>query len=294
MVPKETKQVPTETKQVPKDTNDTKKHLKLAREYDIPSLSAFQTWDPQTMPEHPAIAIYARRREGKTHMMKDFLHKVKDRYDQIYCFSLTARFQDIYQYVPKSNIINGFDVEVLDKMVDERIKEIEKAMASKNKKLKGLPRVIYIFDDVITEQGIRTSKSFNSLFSLGRHILASVCVISQKITSLPPIVRNNTDLVISFYLHSELERKMLCEEYLSIQHWRVGEEILKMITEPEYQACVIALFNKGRRYEDYVFTYKADEKLKKFKIGEEKWDYKVNNGGMDDFIDEITIRIRLD
>jgi hypothetical protein len=268
------------------------KHLKLAREYDIPPLESFKTWNPESMPDYPAIAIYARRREGKTHLMKDFLHKVKNRFDVVYCFSLTARFQDIYEYVPKSNIVNGFDTEILDKLVYDRMKEIERLRSSGNVKLKGLPKALFIFDDVITEAGIRTSKSFASLFSLGRHARITVCVISQKITSLPPIVRNNTDVVISFFLHSELERKMLCEEYLSVQHWRVGEEILKMITEEEYNACVICLHNKGRKYEDYVFTYKAPEKLKNFKLGEPDVQFKP----MDEpsFVDNINILMQLD
>ncbi len=268
-------------------------HLKLAREYDLININNIKVWDPMTLPEHFSMAIYSRRRSGKTHIMKDFLHKIKDRFDIVYLFSLTANLQAVYDFVPKGNIIDGYDQVILDKIVSARKLRVLQEISKGNIKLKGVPNMLFLFDDVITD-GIRHSQKFIELYSCGRHERVSTVCISQRITAIPPIVRDNTDCIISFFLHSESERKMLSELYLSVEHRRVGEQLFKEITSVEYTACIMALHLKSIKYEGYVFKYKAPETCRKFKLGRD--DIENNYGqAINNYIEEdLNIRIRLE
>ena len=62
------------------------------------------------------------------------------------------------------------------------------------------PRVLLILDDVISEREASGSHALQTLFVTGRHLKVCVILATQHVTSrtYPPVLRNNTDVVICF------------------------------------------------------------------------------------------------
>ena len=74
--------------------------------------------------------------------------------------------------------------------------------------------VLLLLDDCIADTKFHNSDSFKKIFSRGRHLLLSVWISSQNLTSIPPLARGNADFIISGQLsHKSVE--LLCDEYIA-------------------------------------------------------------------------------
>lgn len=213
--------------------------------------------------------IYGRRGSGKSYILRDFLYKTRKWYDYVYSFSETSHLQPtLFDYIPKDNQRRGFDVEFLQKVMSQQESEVE--MLINNGHEDKIKRILFIFDDVISDDRIRNCNAYNAIHTMGRHLRCACITLTQEVGGrygLPKVVRDNCDLIIAFYAQNKIDREMLIDRYLSIENSKIGDAILKNITFEKF--CSIAILNRktARKYEDYVFKYKCDGLAPKFTIG---------------------------
>src|SRR5688572_22238349 len=83
--------------------------------------------------------VCAKRRSGKSVLIKDILSQIKDNYETAHVFSNTAQLQqDLFDYVPPKNIYYGLDIPILDRIYAEQEAYIlrETKKGKKKEKLK--------------------------------------------------------------------------------------------------------------------------------------------------------------
>lgn len=261
-----------------KDKNDTKEkkeieNLTSMAENEFVDISNIKQWDPKTIPENFFILISAKRRAGKSWLVRHLLKPIKDRFKHAYLFSETAHLQDPnpFDFIPDCNKFDHFDEEVIDQMLKNQNMIKEKNM--KMKKSLQLPNpILIVLDDVISGPEIRKSRALKSLATQGRHSNVSVICLSQTISAkygFPSVIRDNLDIFICFTLHSCFNRDTAAECFASIVDKREGIKLINSITqEKPYQVAVFDLsLTNVKRYEDYVFKYIAPDSLPKFMIG---------------------------
>lgn len=236
-------------------------------------------YNPETIPDYATVIIYAKRRSGKSILVQDLIYHNRKRYDDIYLFSNTIELQadDIYGFVPKSNKYNDLESDVIQTIMDKQAKEIKKYNKSKKHKV---PHIAIVLDDIITSKSfLKRNNLITNLFIQGRHFHISLFVLSQSFSGnegISPVLRRNADLIISFFLHSQMDKEALCKQYISIKDYKEGIALFQKITENPYQCIVIENHKtEARDYKDYIYTYKAALKNKKFKIGKEKGKFEV-------------------
>lgn len=204
--------------------------------------------------------IVAKRRSGKTTIMRQMLFEIKDWYNEVYIFSKTIEFQcEGYDFVDKKNQIKGFDEK---RMTDIWLSQKETVLKLKKAKVKqeDFPTILFIMDDIITEENLKKSKVLQDIFVLGRHSNIAIIILSQNFCSLPPIMRKNVDLAIAFYLINRNDTDRFVDEYLSTESDTLGRMILREITGEEFKAIIVKLVKVKRKPDDYIFYLNTDLK----------------------------------
>jgi hypothetical protein len=237
--------------------------------------------DPSNdLPENFFIIMYGLRRSGKTTMLRYMLFEMQNRLEEyeIYLFSGTAEVSpEDYEYIPKkAKFPNVKEMEMdLQRLISKQ---------KKRKKEKDETKILMIFDDVVSESVVRHSDSLNFLAVGGRHINISVVILSQVVTgsgSVPPIVRTQADAIfVVANPRSELERKLLVEQYLTPSKLNEGhkraEIIMDTATAVQYRALIIMTNDSSaRRLEEFLWLYGPvpEEIDEDFRLGtEEQWE----------------------
>jgi len=228
-------------------------------------------YDPTTLPENFSMIIYGRRRSGKTFQLRHMVNSIKKRFTDVYLFSDTADLQDEdYDYIPSENRIKGLDEKKMQEIIQKQREIIE---YNKQRKDKVKSKPLIILDDIISDPQVRKSPVLNSLYTLGRHIECSVITLTQEIGGkygVPRVLRSNCDCIVGFFAHSEIDRKMICQQYASVTEGgsREGSLYFKKIASSPYTSAVFDLQNiQARKYEDYIYYYKVPNTKPKFLIG---------------------------
>jgi hypothetical protein len=237
-----------------------------------------------------AMTITSKRNTGKSVLLKDLCYQIKNWYQEVFVFSLTAHLQpDLFDFVKKENVINAFD--------EERIKQIwdtQENLVMKLKKMKvkpeEIPKVLLLFDDLIADPNVRKSDILNRLFIAGRHVHFAQIFITQTFKGVPPTIRTNVDIACAFYLNSYDDRDEFSGQYLSTKNKKLGMNIFDRITKEPYQAIVVLNFNISPSPEDYITTYIAKLKVPKFKMQVKK-DSNLGTSFFMDFNDKLSTNI---
>jgi hypothetical protein len=223
-----------------------------------------------------AMMIVSKRRTGKSVFMKDMLSKIYKNYTNGYVFSKTISLQpEMYDFVHDSNKIKGYDEERLKKIYNEQEAYIMRMMSIKPKNMdeadykKTLDHIMIVFDDIISDDGVRNSKFFIDLFILGRHVNIAVLVISQSYSSkagIAAVSRKNLDYVVSFFLDTAADKDHLIEDFMSKNDRKEGLQLYTDITTVPYQCIILSNSVNSTNYNEYVFKYIANLKPREFKF----------------------------
>lgn len=245
-----------------------------------------------------SVAIYGKRRTGKTVALRGLLSQIKHWYSDVYVFSSTAGVQrEPYNFAPKENVFNSFNEEKLLEIYDSQAKYIDEEMRYKPKATseseykKKLNYTLLIFDDVIGDDKVRSSSTFKNLFTLGRHYNFAIFVLSQEMGGrggLPKPVRANLDLAISFFLNAENDRELFVEQYLSTKNKKVGRGIFSEITSTTFNTIVINNYITSQEPTDYIRQYMAPKEVK-FKIKKGRVELRANKGLDPYFVHQLSL-----
>lgn len=162
------------------------------------------------IPSLPAsFLIIGKSGSGKSTILYNLLtnkNLLGDYFNYIFVFS-PVKTDDILLKLklPKENYISSFD----EKFVEHIIRKIENKIKCKG----GLGRcanetkVLFIFDDILSEQKFLKSTTMKKIASANRHYNISWIINSQYYKAIPPIVRTNASAIILFPSSmSELEK----------------------------------------------------------------------------------------
>ena len=207
------------------------------------------------------MTITSKTNSGKSVFMKDICNQIKSWFSQVYLMSVTADLQkDLYDFIPKSQIYNSFNETVL-----QEIWKTQELVISKNDK-NDSNRVLVIYDDLISDPKVRNSKILKKFFCANRQVNISQIFLSQSFKAIPPVLRENVTVAVSFFLDSEDDRIAFSKSYLSVDNAKQGLLLFDKITKEPYQSIVCMNCLVGGDPEKYIRTYVANLKVKKFKM----------------------------
>ena len=233
---------------------------------------AIEEFDWSDLPEYFTMGILAMRGSGKTFLLRHIVHKTRHRYTEAWLFSNSAHLQkQDYNYIPRDHQVQGLDLVKLRAIIDQqkRILKHNETINDPKKEIRSEPLII--FDDVIADSRIKHMADVDDLFITGRHYKINVIYLSQTVKGFSKSARTNTDVAVAFYIHNELDRKTITEEYLSLNGFRAGEALLKSVTTEPYQAIVMQLRKPNiRAFRDYVYKYTAPATKPSFVVKPDK------------------------
>ena len=184
---------------IPYKTNKKKIKLTPMMEADI-------------IPRHASAVIFnGKSGSGKSNLMINLLTRPQffaKYFDLTFLFSPTAGTDDLPQYLnlPKKRVFSRFDTKVLDHIIDTQQTIIEKDGIVKS------PKILIIFDDIISDAKFMKSKNFTKCFIACRHLNISTFILSQSWTKVPRVCRLQANNIFMFP-SSASEVKLLCEEF---------------------------------------------------------------------------------
>lgn len=185
--------------------------------YDIKPLETDKTKIPQKtasktqiMPRYPfSMVISGRSGSGKTQLLLNILTRNElfgSYFHKILVFSPTANdLDDTYKSLnlPKENFIKTFDTNLLETILKNRKHQIDQKGIEYVSKYN---RVLLLFDDMIAEKDFLNSKETLMMFTLLRHYLISICILSQSFMRIPRSIRLNANYIVIFpSLESEIQ-----------------------------------------------------------------------------------------
>ena len=141
--------------------------------------------------------IIGRSGSGKTQAMVNMLtneNLLGNYFDIIYLFTDAKPDKELIKdlKLDKKNIIDSFS--------EDKVKEImEKAERTIDKiGFKESPKIMFLFDDILSNQKFLKSKTATKLATANRHFNISYIFCSQYYKKLPPVMRTNARYTIIF------------------------------------------------------------------------------------------------
>jgi hypothetical protein len=156
------------------------------------------------------IVNWGKRRSGKSLWTKAFMRACRFRFKDVVVF--TGSYYD-YEYVdlvPENQIIDGLDntkLKALIKMQEDDVARIQKTGINDDN-----ISLLIILDDVLGE-GLRYRADLERLFFNGRHLKVSLVINLQDTKGIPPMMRSNTDIAISYVMRSQRDKEAMRENF---------------------------------------------------------------------------------
>ena len=161
--------------------------------------------------QNKALIIIAKRNSGKSFLIK---YLVKDsikhnEFQKIFVISSTNSINKFYNdIIPNNCIFEKYNEEWTNTLID-KMSEINQSKTNQSDKPYN---VLLILDDMGSDMSFHNSKSIKKLYTRGRHSFISIISVGQMLHHVSPLMRNNSDWVITGQLNS-LNIDLLCDEY---------------------------------------------------------------------------------
>lgn len=239
-------------------------------------------FDMKTVKPNSVLYFAAKRRSGKSVLMKDYLYHHRD--VPVGCIiSCTEEANPFYSdFVPKLFIHDEYSPELLaryvkrQRMVAKMVKDDVKQYGESRID----PRSFLILDDALHDPSWKNDKNIKYCFFNGRHVNTSLLIASQSILGLQPELRDNIDYVFVLKTPYKIQREKLYKHFCSMfPTFDSFSKVLDQCTE-NYECMVIDNTQNSNKIEDMIFWYKA-EMHENFRVGAPQfWQYN------DQFLDE--------
>ena len=141
--------------------------------------------------------IIGKSGSGKTSAMVNMLtndNLLANYFDFIYLFTDAKPDKELIKdlKLPKKQIITDFDEEKVKEVMDKAERTIEQHG------FKDSPKIMMVFDDILSNQKFLKSKTMTKLATANRHFNISYIFCSQYYKKLPPVVRTNARYYMIF------------------------------------------------------------------------------------------------
>lgn len=228
-------------------------------------------FNPEMLPdprEGFMLGLVARRGSGKSFLIYNLLKKFyKGCFDQIYIFNpsygndmtLSPESLDL----PEECFFDKIDPDFIQSVINKQVKQ-KKDYDNGDLRKKHLDRVLFVFDDCISDPNFCSNKNTNILNTLafkGRHFRTSTIVAVQIYNGLSKRFRVNVPNFIFFKTENQKERKAIIEEQGSGANEKKFEELFDYATADEYDFFFVygTCPNKQMKYRrniDNILEYK--------------------------------------
>lgn len=244
----------------------------------------FRKFSLDRIDRHSVIVMIAKRKSGKTVLVKDILYHFAD-FPVALVISPTERKNRTYgAFIPDLFIYDEYNVSIVSKFLerqDEIIETYEEKRkdkhVSKEKLKKYEPSAALIFDDCLADNKWVKDKQIKEIFMNGRHSKMMFIFTMQYPLGVNPMLRTNIDFVFLLQENSMKNRRRLYEQYASVfPNFNIFCQTFDIFTE-NYGCMVIDTTSKSNKLEDTVFWYRA-EIHESFKLGSKKyWNYHTSH-----------------
>jgi hypothetical protein len=235
---------------------------------------------------NPRIAIIAKSGSGKSWVIRDILHHIRD----IPCgvvIAPTDKMNGFYNdFFPLSFIYHEFNENIIPKVLIRQRKILEKNKNRIKKSKKEIdPRAFLIMDDCMSSKHLwLKDPNILTIFNEGRHYQLTFILSMQYSLGIQPELRSNFDFV--FLLGEDFinNRRKLYEHYAGMFPTRdIFDQVFLQVTD-SYGCMVINNRLRSSELKKKVFWYKAKVRAN-FKVGtsdiynfhKKKFDTEYNN-----------------
>ena len=261
------------------------------RDAPIVSIDDFQAFDAMThFPKNFFACCFAPRRSGKTQLLLHFLRQFHRTKRFTHYFLVSETLSGYEDYIPATNQFT--DLSQVSEII-ARLQGVGKYNKNQKKKETMVKcSICLILDDVIGDPSeIQKRGSIIAKLGVnGRHVTnddpmesneMAVILISQRVTLIPPVIRNNSDIIFASRLASYADRKTLIEGYLSLTSDRDGLALARRVfdvitlSKPFRFMAIATHIVTSETHSEYVFTADADTKAKPVRLCGCKADWDV-------------------
>lgn len=154
--------------------------------------------DNDIFPKLPmGCLIIGRSGSGKTQAMINMMtndNLLGDYFDIVYLMTDAKPDKELIKdlKLEKKNIITDFDEEKVKEIMDKAERTIQK------NGFKESPKIMLLFDDILSNQKFLKSKTATRLATANRHFNISYIFCSQYFKRLPPVIRTNARYYMIF------------------------------------------------------------------------------------------------
>lgn len=225
-------------------------------------------FDTNSMVNSSYSIILAKRRGGKSTLVSDLVNKLYDKKKLDCCYLFSGTDADFPQ-IEKPFRFN--DITKLQGIVDRYkiMNEYNKIADPPNRfKIK----TMIILDDLLLKLKSKDFSIIQDLSVNGRHcaykpLCLHIVILAQSLTSIPRLVRNNTDYIFLNNISSMKELELIMDENMYLlDSSREGKKVARklyndLITSKDFLFMVIKNYKQNaRKYSDYISYYVADVK----------------------------------
>jgi hypothetical protein len=227
---------------VPKKQKSKNKILIPENFPETPKLTVWDV-DAHKLPEDGFFVICeGSRRTGKSIFLKWLLYHYKDLFDLAIVLSETPHNGFWQPIVSNQYVHNGWDPFLIEKLMEEQAKEIEKSMKEKSYKPR---KVLVVLDDIVGDRRhIHEDTTLNRLAVEGRHFKIFICLTTQEPHAIGTALRNNCDIAVIFQQKSKRAKDSVCNDFLSnkLSHRLQADDLLKTYTH-NHDCILVEMFN---------------------------------------------------
>lgn len=161
------------------------------------------------------------------------------RYDKIYMVTPT-RDQKLESLISDLEEMGTFYDEFSDANIEEIVDDIKRFKASWKKKRK--PEILLLLDDVLASLPSSRQKKgpFIRLIFNHRHLSTDIILLAQRYRDVPVSLRSQIDIISTFGLNNQTERKGFLEEF------SVPEQIFKEVTDRPHNFLTVSMMRTGK------------------------------------------------
>ena len=207
------------------------------------------------------VLIIGKSSTGKTTLVENLLG------DNSNVVCMTSAQEDISRYskiIPTDRIYKEYNPEIIENLIKNQ-------NAKRDKKLPNQPieRSRLIIDNCLYDNKWTKDKSMKDIFFNGRFCGIQLILTMQFSLGIPPAFRANVDFVFILRENIISNRERIYKQYAGMfPSFDVFCRVMDQCTE-DYECLVIHNASKSNRFEDQVFWYKANDKVKLDKESQE-------------------------
>jgi hypothetical protein len=247
-------------------------------------------FDISKVRDDAVIVMTAKRREGKSTLVKDLMYYHRD-IPVGTVISPTEQANKFFSdFIPNVFIHDEYSAPVIENFI-KRQKMIVKKQ-NQEKALYGScnidPRAFLILDDCLYDASWTRDKNMRFVFQNGRHVKTLYICTMQYPLGIPPNLRTNIDYVFILRENNLGNRKRLYENYAGVfPSFDIFCQVMDQCTE-NYECLVIDNTARSNKLEDIVFWYRA-EVHSNFRVGNAQFwvnndkSYNTNDDDEEDF-----------